>query len=66
MNIRPIEFGIARASLQFRDLGGNWRTIAECDADPQHITRELRVLATRYKDGVRAVDRSGRLLDLLA
>jgi hypothetical protein len=63
---RPIEHGISRASLQFRDLGGNWRTIAGCDADPQRVSSELKVLAQRYRNGVRAVDGSGRLLDILA
>lgn len=65
MNNRPLDRGIGRATLQFRDRSGVWRTIGETDADPQQIIRQLRGLASRYSDGVRAVDGSGRLLDLL-
>lgn len=57
--------GIGRASIQFRDLGGNWRTINETDAEAQNISRQLKLLSQRYSNGVRAVDGSGRLLDIL-
>ena len=55
-----------QASIQILDYGGNWKTVSNVVNNLQRIEFELRSVKSRYPDRrVRAVDQSGRLIDLL-
>jgi hypothetical protein len=55
-----------QAEVQIQDYGGNWRTVSNVVNNLQRIGFELRSVKSRYPDRrVRAVDKSGRLIDLL-
>jgi hypothetical protein len=53
--------------IQAQDTTGNWRTYHITNINnSQVVLAEMRSLKSRYPDfRVRAVDRSGRLIDLL-
>ena len=52
--------------VQIQDHSGAWRTVSNVINDLQRIGFELRAVASRYPDlRVRAVDKSGRLIDLI-
>jgi hypothetical protein len=52
--------------IEIRDYGGNWIAISNVVNNLQRITFEMRSVKSRYPDRrVRAVDQSGRLIDLL-
>jgi hypothetical protein len=53
--------------IQAQDTTGNWRTYHITNINnSQVVLIEMRSLMSRYPDSrVRAVDRSGRLIDLL-
>jgi hypothetical protein len=53
--------------IQVQDTTGNWRTYhITNNTNSQIVLAEMRSLKSRYPDfRVRAVDRTGRLLDLL-
>ena len=54
------------AEVQIQDYGGNWRTVSNVVNNIQRIGFELRSVKSRYPDRrVRAVNKSGRLIDLL-
>jgi hypothetical protein len=55
-----------QAEVQIQDYGGNWRAVSNVVNNLQRIGFELRSVKSRYPDRrVRAVDKSGRLIDLL-
>jgi len=52
--------------VQIQDHSGAWRAVSNVINDLQRIGFELRAVASRYPDlRVRAVDKSGRLIDLI-
>lgn len=52
--------------VQIQDRGGNWVTVSKVIFDLQRLSFELRSVASRYPERrVRAVDKSGRLIDLI-
>jgi hypothetical protein len=53
--------------IQVQDITGNWRTYQITNnTNSQVVLAEMRSLKSRYPDfRVRAVDRTGRLIDLL-
>ena len=52
--------------VQIQDRSGVWVTVSNVFNDLQRIAFELRSIAKRYPDRrVRAVDKSGRLIDLI-
>jgi hypothetical protein len=54
-----------QVSIQIRDYGGNWIIVSNVVNNIQRIGFELRSVQTRYPDRrVRAVDKSGRLIDI--
>jgi len=58
--------GEGEGEVQIQDYGGNWRTVSKVVNNLQRIGFELRSVKSRYPDRrVRAVDKSGRLIDLL-
>ena len=51
--------------VQIQDHSGSWLTVSNVINDLQRIGFELRSVASRYPDRrVRAVDKSGRLINL--
>jgi hypothetical protein len=54
------------AEIQIRDYGGLWLTVSSVVNNLQRIGFEMQSVQSRYPDRrVRAVDKSGRLVDLL-
>jgi hypothetical protein len=54
------------ADIQFQQPSGLWQTVSRVANNLQRISFELRSVQARYPDRrVRAVDSSGRLIDLL-
>ncbi len=54
------------AEVQIQDYGGNWITVSNVVNNLQRVGFELRSVQSRYPDRrVRAIDKSGRLIDLL-
>jgi hypothetical protein len=54
------------ASVEIQDYGKNWIAVSNVVNNLQRIGFELRSVKSRYPDRrVRAVDQSGRLIDLL-
>ena len=52
--------------IQAQDRSGVWRTYMVAFNNPQRILGEMKSLQNRYPDfRVRAVDRTGRLIDML-
>jgi hypothetical protein len=52
--------------IQFLDKGHTWRTAANISNEPQRIISEMRSIKSRYPNSrVRAVNKSGQLIDLL-
>ena len=52
--------------IQIQDHGGTWRAVSNVVDNLQRIGFELRSVQSRYQDRrVRAVDESGRLIDIL-
>ena len=52
--------------VQLQDLTGNWRTFAITMNDSQLINAQMKELKDRYPDmRVRAIDSSGRVVDLM-
>jgi hypothetical protein len=52
--------------IQAQETTGNWRTYHITNNNSQRILIEMRSLKSRYPDfRMRAVDRTGRLIDLL-
>lgn len=55
-----------RIHIQVQDLDGMWRTFHTTENNSQRILSEMKTLKERYPDKrVRAVDTSGRLIDLM-
>ena len=53
-------------NIQAQDTSGNWRTYTIVANDPQRILSEMKSLQSRYPSyRVRAVDASGRVVDIL-
>jgi hypothetical protein len=47
-------------------ISGNWQTSRSCPNDPQYILTEMKNVKNIYPDlRVRAVDKDGRLIDLM-
>jgi hypothetical protein len=54
------------ASIEIQDHGGNWIAVSKVVNNLQRIGFEMRSVQSRYPDRrVRAVDQTGRLIDLL-
>jgi hypothetical protein len=54
------------AAAQIQDYSGNWITVSNEENNLQRVGFEMRSVQSRYPDRrVRAVDKSGRLIDLL-
>ena len=54
------------AEVQIQDYGGNWITVSKVVNNLQRLSFEMRSIQSRYPDRrVRAVDQSGRLIDML-
>jgi hypothetical protein len=54
------------ADIQIRDYGGLWLTVSTVVNNLQRIGFELRSVQSRYPNRrVRAIDKSGQLIDLL-
>lgn len=52
--------------IQTQDTTGNWRTYSRTQNNPQMILREMTQLKSNFPDQrVRAIDSSGRLVDIL-
>lgn len=53
-------------TIQFQDLSGNWRMITQTQNIPAMITSQMRSVQSNYPNSrVRAVDSSGRIVDML-
>lgn len=52
--------------IQLQDLSGNWRTYSQTVNNSQQILQEMKNLQNRHPDQrVRAVDKNGRIVDIL-
>jgi hypothetical protein len=52
-------------SIEIQDYGGNWLAVSKVVNNAQRIGFEIRSVQSRYPDRlVRAVDQSGRLLQM--
>ena len=55
-----------RVHIQVQDLDGMWRTLHTTENNSQKILSEMRTIKERQPDKrVRAVDDSGRLVDMM-
>jgi hypothetical protein len=55
-----------RVHIQVQDLDGMWRTLHTTENNSQKILAEMRTIKERQPDKrVRAVDASGRLVDMM-
>ncbi len=55
-----------QVQIQFQDLTGNWMTVRITQNNSQMILMAMREIKNTYPDKrVRAIDMSGRLLDIL-
>lgn len=53
-------------SIQFQSANGNWTTVQQVMNDPHNIANALRSAKSTYPSArVRAIDQSGRLVDML-
>lgn len=52
--------------IQVQDATGNWRTYARTQNNPQMILMRMKELANQFsRSRVRAIDESGRVVDIL-
>ena len=59
-------FAMNEVDIQLQDTTGNWRTIATTLNNSQMILIRMKELKDRYPDKrVRAVDKEGRLVDMM-
>ena len=59
-------FAMNEVDIQLQDTTGNWRTIATTLNNSQMILIRMKELKDRYPDKrVRAVDKQGRLVDMM-
>ena len=64
--LRQKEIAMNDVEVQAQDASGVWRTMSVVVNNPQRIVMEMQSIARRYPTyRVRAVDRAGRLIDLL-
>jgi hypothetical protein len=55
-----------QAHIQAQDKSGNWRTYDTTSSNPQYVLKAMQSLQKTYpKYRVRAVDKDGRLIDIL-
>jgi hypothetical protein len=60
------EAGNGQIDVHIQDYGASWLTVSHVANDLQRIGFEMRSVQSRYPDHrVRAVDESGRLVDLV-
>jgi len=53
-------------TIQFQDVSGNWRGITQTQNIPAMILSEMKSVQSNYPNSrVRAVDSSGRIVDIL-
>lgn len=52
--------------IQLQDMTGNWRTFNVAANHPQRVTAAMKELQAQYPNKrIRAVDSTGRLIDIL-
>ena len=53
-------------AIQYQTATGNWTTVQQVLNDPHNISNALKSVKSMYPDSrVRAVDASGRLIDMI-
>ncbi len=53
-------------SIQYQNANGNWTTVQQVMNDPHNIANGLRSAKSMYPSSrIRAIDQSGRLVDML-